>query len=107
MSEETEITKLLVLLQEMLPGIRTLVTNQEKLASEQQHMAKAVGEIGLILRNQGSALVTIWRELNLPICGGCLSGLLRHRGLCKLCIRTTLRQEMKPDHPRNLRSSSS
>lgn len=52
MSDEP-IDKLLTMMQEMTAAIRTLVANQEKLALEQQHAAKALGEGGTLLRNHG------------------------------------------------------
>jgi len=48
-----ELKQLLGMMQEMTAAIKTLIQSQEKLATEQQKQAKAIGEIGVLLTTHG------------------------------------------------------
>lgn len=64
---ESETTQLLAIMQEMLKAVRLVCSNQEKLSSEQQHLAKAMGEVGLLLTNHGGAIAQLFRNAGLPL----------------------------------------
>jgi hypothetical protein len=72
MTEETGFPQLLQM-QEMTAAIRTLVANQERLQAEQEHAGRALGELGLIMKNHADvlrgvqgAVIRLWEEVGLP-----------------------------------------
>ena len=74
MSDETGLEQLLRLMMEMTTAIKTLAENQSRLAAEQDHCGKAIGEFGIVLHNHAEtlryaqdALTVVWKQLGLPI----------------------------------------
>jgi hypothetical protein len=75
MSEESaSIQQLIQLMQEIHGAVQILTANQEKIAAEQQHAAKAIGEAGAILKNHAQvlrytqeAVIKLWKEAGLPV----------------------------------------
>ena len=73
MTDEGGIDQLVKMMVEITVAIRKLAGNQEALEREQAHCAKALGELGLVMRNHAeilrqsqTALEMLWEKVGLP-----------------------------------------
>lgn len=59
MSDESGVQLLIKLMEEIHATVKVLAANQERITQEQQRLAKAIGECGILLTNHGAAILEL------------------------------------------------